>query len=97
MTEEEMTTEAERVLVRYSRNEKVILCLMSRLADVREGIEEVARIAPTAPAEAECDRLLEALTGRETMKDVHDLKAALARRENLKVDMVAHGYGHMLR
>lgn len=97
MTEEEMTTDAERVLIRYARSEKEIVCLMSRLGAIRDGIEEVARVAPAAPAESACDQLLEALTGRHTIKDVHNLKAALARRENLKDDMIAHGNSNMVR
>lgn len=97
MTEEEMLTESDRVLRRYARNEKTILCLVSRFADIREGIVEMERVAPTGSAEAACDQLIQALTGRHMMQDINDLKAALEARERLKGEMSAHGHGHMLR
>lgn len=97
MTQDEMRSDADCVLLRYAHNEKVIVCLMSRFAAIREGIVEMERVAPDTDAGSACDQILRALQGHDLAKAAQDLKAALSNRGSLKSEMAAHGYGYMVR
>lgn len=97
MTDEEMARDADRALLRYARNEKVIVCLLDRMSRIGKALDVLVTSAGANRASEECQGALEALDGYDVQGDVQRLNAALAEREDSKVAVASHGYGHMVR
>ena len=97
MTGEEMVSEGERAVLRYSRNEKVIECVMTRLKALGAAIDLLGKRWRVLGAGEDLERIAELLEGRDLRQDVQDLKNAFAQRPALNDQLRAHGQGHMAR
>lgn len=97
MTDEDMISEGERAVLRYSRNEKVIECVMSRLKALGAAVAMIEPRSRATGGDAEVEQIRELLGGRDLRQDVEDLKDALAQRPALRDQLSAHGHGHMVR
>ena len=97
MTDEEINSDADRNLVRYARNEKIIDCLLGRLSNVSRTFASFIEATRTSQAKGERSRAMEALEGYDLQEDIGKLGIALLERERLEVQMENHGFSHMIR
>lgn len=97
MTDEEIVSEGERAVLRYSRNEKVIECVMTRLKALSVAISLLDKRWRVVGGDEDLERIAELLEGRDLRQDVQDLKNAVAQRPALRDQLGAHGQGHMAR
>ena len=97
MTEEEIKADADRALVRYARNEKVIDCLLGRFSSASQAFAALGKAADSGAADAECSHAMETINGYDFSGDLGRLRACLQGREELERQMINHGYAHMIR
>ena len=97
MTDEEMATEADRVLMRYARNEKVIVCLSGRLSAISQTLKDLVKVSGDNQASGESQEALRVVADHDLKHDVERLTDALSKRETLRTVMLSHGHSHMLR
>ena len=96
MTDEEINSDADRNLVRYAQNEKMIDGLLGRLSNVSRTFASFIEATRTSQAREERSRAMEALDGYDLQEDIGKLESALLEREGLEVQMENHGYSHMI-
>ena len=96
MTEDDMVSERERIVLSFSRNEETIQCVMARLNSLSVAIQALNR-RPIFGADKDCGRIAEILEGRDIREDVNDLQDALAQRPVLVEQLRAHGLSHIKR
>lgn len=97
MTDEELATEADRILIRYARNERVIECIEGRLTEIVGALMKFAHVGPTDRGGEEHEAWLEARKGYDLEGKIAALHAARAQRLDLVKQMEANGLTHMLR
>ncbi len=84
-------------MLRYSRNEKVIECVMARLKALGVAVQLLDTRWRVVGADEDLERIAEILEGRDLRQDIRDLKNVFAQRSALEDQLRTHGQGHMAR
>ena len=75
MTDEEINSDADRNLVRYAQNEKMIDGLLGRLSNVSRTFASFIEATRTSQAREERSRAMEALDGYDLQEDIASSRA----------------------
>ena len=97
MTDEDMAAEAQRAILKYAHNEKVIRCLSDKFTEIAQSLRKLSQAADRNQANELRKEALDAIGDRDLVSDANRLAEAISDREDLESKMTSHGYAHMIR
>lgn len=97
MTDQEMAAEAQRAILKYARNEKVIGCLSDKFDEIARSLGKLSQTADRNRAIALRKEAIDAIGDRDLISDANRLAEAISDRKDLESKMISHGYAHMIR
>ena len=96
MTNEDMVAEAQRAMLKYAHNEKVIICLSDKFAEIAQSLRKLSQAADRNQANESRKKAIDAIGDRDLVSDANRLAEAISDREDLESKITRHGYAHMI-
>ena len=97
MTDEEMEVEAQRAILKYAHNEKVIRCLSDKFVEISQSLRKLSQADDGNQANKLRKEAIDAIGDRNLVCNTKRLAEAISEREDLESKMTSHGYAHMIR